>query len=118
MLSDLNHGIYGGAYLFNRLMKKPLHMRKEQLYIKAVCMCIAQHNIFKSTSDEIDQKLDEYLSLEKLKHNSDFKINEEYPLLLFLSLVDTIECVKNLVKVVIVQVFYKRKRFFQMCKLK
>ncbi len=94
----LNHGIYGGAYLFNRLMKKPLHMKKEQLYIKAVCMCIAQHNIFKSTSDEIDQKLDEYLSLEKLKHNSDFKINEEYPLLLFLSLVDTIECVKKFSK--------------------
>ena len=94
----LNHGIYGGAYLFKRLMKKPLYMEKEQLYIKAVCMCIAQHNIFKSTSDEIDRKLDEYVSLTILKHDSDFKINEEYPLLLFLSLVDTIECVKKFSK--------------------
>jgi len=89
----INHGIFGGAYLFNHLMNKSDNM-DEVLLIKSVCMCIAQHNIFKSSKEEDDKKYCEY-KLKKLCSNSSFAIDGKYPLLLFLSLVDTIECVKR-----------------------
>ena len=58
-------------------------------------MCIRdRHNIFKSSSKECDRKYPEGL-LKKLGHDSSFRINRKTPLLLLLSLVDTIECVKK-----------------------
>lgn len=93
----LNHGIFGGAYLFNRLMNKAENApdREDVLIIKATCMNIAQHNIFKSSSNKIDEQLSAYPSLNMLHKDTDFKINKTSPLLLFLSLIDTVECVKR-----------------------
>lgn len=96
----LNHGIFGGAYLFNRLMDKAEKAsdRDNMLIIKATCMNIAQHNIFKSSSSEIDEQLSAYTSLAMLHKDTDFKINKTSPLLLYLSLIDTVECVKRFSK--------------------
>ena len=70
--------------------------RDELLVIKASCLTIAQHNIFKSASIEDDIRYGD--SLRKLHSTSEFVINSSTPLLFLLSLVDTFECVKKLSK--------------------
>ena len=102
----INHGIYGGQYYFNRMLqkfdKKGNVEDKEVKMVKAVAITIAQHNMYKSGSPK-----DNHFYPDKLHYESNFVINEDYPLLLFLALIDTVECVKKLGKTA------NRKCFFQ-----
>ena len=87
----------GGVITFYnsiRKIKKSGCNENEILIAEASSLTIAQHNIFKSSSKECDRKYPEGL-LKKLGHDSSFRINRKTPLLLLLSLVDTIECVKK-----------------------
>lgn len=95
----VDHGILGGIMVFNDLVRKSLRTTKfdgELPMIKACCLTIAQHNIFKSGSAASDQLYPSDLSY--LHHDSDFRIGKGTPLLLFLCLVDTLECVKRFSK--------------------
>lgn len=93
----VDHGILGGVLSFRRMLNKALKEKAEVgnlKKIKCVSLTVAQHNIFKSGSLKSDA--DYPLSLlPKLGYGSDFRITRETPLLLLLSLVDTIECVKR-----------------------
>lgn len=94
---QVDHGILGGVITFYnsiRKIKKSGCNENEILIAEASSLTIAQHNIFKSSSKECDRKYPEGL-LKKLGHDSSFRINRKTPLLLLLSLVDTIECVKK-----------------------
>lgn len=97
----VDHGILGAVLTFDRLIRRMTESKKSEIkneffQIKAACLTIAQHNIYKSASLESDK---EYGSLlEKLHSTSDFVINKDTPLLLLLSLVDTFECVKRMSK--------------------
>lgn len=102
----INHGIYGGADFFDRMLRK---FDKEDIIeneavkmVKAVAITIAQHNLYKSNSTE-----NNHFYPSKLWYESDFVIGKEYPLLLFLALIDTVECVKKLGRT------NNRKSFFQ-----
>lgn len=96
----LDHGILGGIILFHTLIQKYLKSKSSQqnniepLVIKTSALTIAQHNIFKSCDPKCDKA---YLQhhLERLVSDSDFVIESSHTLLLLLSLVDTIECVKK-----------------------
>ena len=95
----LDHGILGGILVFNDLVRKALKTQKydiDFLLVKACCITIAQHNIFKSNSAVQDMAYPTDLSY--LYHDSPFRINIDTPLLLFLCLVDTLECVKKFSK--------------------
>lgn len=98
----VDHGILGGIRIFNRLIIRALKMPQNQEYwnellaIKASCLTIAQHNMYKSDSRERDFEYGPDLS--KLHSTSEFVVNSSTPLLLLLSLVDTFECIKNLSK--------------------
>lgn len=95
----LDHGILGGILVFNDLVRKALKTQKydmDFLLAKACCITIAQHNIFKSNSAAKDKAYPTDLSY--LYHDSPFRINIDTPLLLFLCLVDTLECVKKFSK--------------------
>lgn len=94
-----DHGILGGILVFDKLVKKQLNNDINNkdwnlVLIKAVCLTIAQHNIFKSNKKDRDKLYLKY-NLNRLTSDSTLKIGIETPLLLFLSLVDTIECVKK-----------------------
>lgn len=95
----LDHGILGGILVFNKLvsnfLKQP-HNEIELLIIKTSCLTIAQHNIYKSDSEEQDEKYGDALAY--LYHDAEFKITAHTPLLLLMSLVDTLECVKKFSK--------------------
>ena len=93
----IDHGILGGIITFERLTQKAIkqNMNKELTIIKACSLTISQHNIYKSASEEDDVKYMEYPELYKLYYNSAFRIDSNTPLLLFLCLVDTLECVKK-----------------------
>ncbi len=93
----LDHGILGGMLLFNTLINK--HIKSPQnsidpLIIKTSSLAIAQHNIFKSSGEKSDKKYIDH-GLARLVSTSNFVIEQNCALLLLLSLVDTIECVKN-----------------------
>lgn len=95
----VDHGILGGIRIFNRLIKRAkggIITESDLIMIKASCLTIAQHNIFKSESVESDCDYGD--ALRKLHSTSTFAINADTPLLLLLSLVDTFECVKKLSK--------------------
>lgn len=100
-IEKVNHGILGGAYIFDKSMQKlekhKSKSRKEILINKAFSLTIGQHNIFKSDRVEDDNELPEILKT-KLASTSPFKIGETTPLLFFLCLVDTIECTKKFSK--------------------
>lgn len=94
-----DHGILGGILVFDKLVKKQLNNNINNkdwnlVLLKAVCLTIAQHNIFKSNKKDRDKRYLKY-NLNRLTSDSNLKIGIETPLLLFLSLVDTIECVKK-----------------------
>lgn len=96
---QVDHGILGGIYVFDWLIKKTLKNvmtinKNELIAIKTGCLTIAQHNIFKSESKTADMCYGP--SLRKLHSTSKFIVNSSTPLLLLLSLVDTFECVKKL----------------------
>lgn len=93
----IDHGILGGFILFDELVRRQKSKSKpnslQLLQAKTCALTIAQHNIFKSCGSQQDKKYPLTL-LKKLGHDSAFVIDESTPLLLLLSLVDTIECVK------------------------
>ena len=93
-----DHGVLGGTIMFSKLAQKAQKQKNiaDLTIIKACSLAVAQHNIFKAEkqSDTIYQKY----GLTTLLSTSSFKIQKEHTLLLFLSLVDTIECVKKFSK--------------------
>lgn len=94
----VDHGILGGVLIFDRLLKAILKQNvnsqaKEMIAAKVSCITIAQHNIYWSTSADQDIKYGK--ELQKLYHNSAFRISRDTPLLLLLCLVDTFECIKR-----------------------
>ena len=95
----LDHGILGGILVFNDLVRKAIQTQKydmDFLLAKACCLTIAQHNIYKSSSVTKDKEYPAELSY--LYYESPFRIKKDTPLLLFLCLVDTLECVKKFSK--------------------
>lgn len=92
---SVDHGILGGMETFNRLTRKGELSYDELITIKHCALAIAQHNIYKSNSKDRDIKYPPILR-EKLSHNSSFRITKNTPLLLYLCLIDTLECVKRL----------------------
>ena len=95
----VDHGILGGQIAFDKLVKasKRGYNYIDFVQAKAVCMTIAQHNIFKSQNVEDDRRYLEF-GLERLLSFSDFRISRKNVLLSMLSLIDTIECVKRFSK--------------------
>lgn len=94
-----DHGILGGVDMFNHLTRNidKLNARdraQELALIKACCLTVAQHNIFKSGDHESDRHYSEF-GLDYLHSTNDFRITQDTPPLLFLCLVDTIECMKR-----------------------
>ena len=93
-----DHGILGGVMMFSELSKRAMKngQDKEMPVIKACSLAVAQHNIFKAKPkyDNIYERF--YLDI--LLSSSSFRIKQEKALLLFLSLVDTVECVKKFSK--------------------
>lgn len=94
-----DHGILGGLDMFDHLTRNMQNMNdhdraQELALIKACCLTVAQHNIFKSPDANYDEYYKEFY-LDRLFSTSDFRITRETPLLLFLCLVDTIECMKR-----------------------
>lgn len=90
----IDHGIVGGILLFDRLTAANPKIKSDYFDIKTAALTICQHNIFKSNSSTDDELYKEH-GLIRLFHDSNLVISEETPLLLFLSLVDTIECTKR-----------------------
>lgn len=98
----IDHGILGGVDMFDHLTRNMHRMndhdREHELpLIKACCLTVAQHNIFKSPKIDSDQLYSDF-ELDHLLSTSSFRITRETPLLLFLCLVDTIECMKRFSK--------------------
>ena len=93
----VDHGVLGGVLVFQMLASKLLKsekINKSELYnIKTFCLAIAQHNMYRINGD--NKKLAKGLRLEKLYEENSFRISRDTPLLLFLSLIDTVECVKK-----------------------
>lgn len=94
-----DHGILGGVNMFNHLTRNMDNLthpdrENELTLIKACCLTVAQHNIFKSGGHKYDNNYSEF-NLDHLLSTSNFRITRETPLLLFLCLVDTIECMKR-----------------------
>lgn len=93
-----DHGILGGVNMFNHLTHNMQNMNAQELaLIKACCLTVAQHNIFKSGGHKYDRYYSEF-GLDHLLSTSGFRITQDTPLLLFLCLVDTIECMKRFSK--------------------
>lgn len=86
----IDHGIFGGAKAYAALKKKKIYPDD---CVMGVALTIMQHNIFKSSSADDDKKY--YQGLKRLQHDSDFIIMMHTPLLLFLALIDTVECTKK-----------------------
>lgn len=93
----IDHGILGGTLTFNDLISKSEKSYYDLVISKYCGLTIAQHNIFKSNSEERDAQYSPEL-LTKLGHKSPFRISKETPLLLFLCLIDTVEAVKKFSK--------------------
>lgn len=64
---------------------------------KIACIITASHNIFKSDGISTDKIYEEY-SLDGISSGSEKRVTKSNPLLLLLSLVDTIECTKRFSK--------------------
>ena len=94
-----DHGILGGAMMFSELVSKSLNQKitRDLPAIKACSLAVAQHNIFKSDGIKRDFDYKRH-HLNTLLSASPFRIQKEKSLLLFLSLIDTIECVKKFSK--------------------
>ena len=99
-IEKVDHGILGGHMLFDELIRRYEKAGSmsdfEWLQARCCSMTIAQHNIFKA-SKSCDHIYKEY-SLDRLLSDSELRISMDTPLLLLLSLVDTVECVKRFSK--------------------
>ena len=108
----VDHGILGGALIFSRLTAKLIknyYNIDEFWKLKKLCLAIAQHNIFRMKEDIIQnyknsmkyERIEGYENClddifeEDIKKINSVKLDDKTPLLLFLSLVDTIECFKK-----------------------
>ena len=99
-----DHGIVGGCIAFKNFCKKLKKDKKRGLAPSSVissiqkiaCIISASHNIYKS-SLKTDKIYVRY-SLDKLTSESPVRVTRKNPLLLLLSLVDTIECTKRFSK--------------------
>ncbi len=99
-----DHGIVGGCIAFKNYCKKLKRDKKRGLASNSVisriqkiaCIISASHNIYKSSlkTDKIYVQYD----LENLTSGSPARVTRKNPLLLLLSLVDTIECTKRFSK--------------------
>lgn len=99
-----DHGIIGGCKLFQKYIRKcrrniqnnSSSKNSDDLHLlyKTACILAAQHNIFRSYSKKTDQLYSKY-NLNQLLSTSPVAVTEKNPLLLLLSLVDTIECTKR-----------------------
>lgn len=100
-VENQEHGILGGTLIFNELINKLINNKnynhKELEEIKKFCLAIAQHNIYKIKGDE-DIHTAYEVSDDFADKINKVKIDEKTPLLLFLSLVDTVECIKKFSK--------------------
>lgn len=105
----VDHGILGGLLIYDRIINQILEdnpMIANYLYdsnnycdsgvyfnnvasYKAGCLTICQHNFFKSKDSVSDELYGE--QLRHLWHDRGYYIDKKHPLLLFLSLIDTIE---------------------------
>lgn len=95
----VDHGIIGGCIGFRKYCEENLGKKlkpsiADMQIQKIACICAASHNIYKSSSKKID---DEYIKykLYGLLSTDPIKVSKKHPLLLLLSLVDTIECTKR-----------------------
>lgn len=115
-LEKCDHGIIGGYILYDRAlsMLKPYEIdvskdidmslsdmnhkltQRDILFYKAASLTICQHNIYKSQRSEDDELYGN--ELKYLWTTGNYSIDRKHPLLLMLSLVDTVECVKNFSK--------------------
>lgn len=104
-----DHGIIGSCIVFrrycqkleksdwitvNRSRYKNNYNYYEPAIIKAACLTAASHNVYKSESEKDDEFYRKF-GLDFLCHDSSFVIARDNPLLLLLSIVDTIECCKR-----------------------
>ena len=101
----VDHGILGAVVVFDERIKEFKKLKGEDVSnqeistsynlqeIKKYCMIIAQHNMFKSPNEKIDKIYKEY-KLNSLLSTSLNKVGTATPWLLYLSLIDTFECVK------------------------
>ncbi len=90
----IDHGILGGVWAYEKLLKTSQYFSWDELEIQEICITIVQHNIFKSNNVNTDKEYQAY-GLDRLASTSALKIQSSTPLLLFLSLVDTVECIKK-----------------------
>ncbi len=91
----VDHGILGGVLVFDRYIRNFIKTKETSQYtIKAASLTIAQHNMFKSSEKEQDE-INGVRKPRSLRCGSKSKITFKTPLLLLLSIVDTIECVKR-----------------------
>lgn len=90
----IDHGVLGGAILFDKYADKLSDT--ELKLLKVISLTISQHNMYKAEPED-DYGYEKY-GLRHLLSTSSFRITSKTPLLLFLSLVDTIECVKTFSK--------------------
>ena len=108
-----DHGIMGACLAFSQYVRFYLKnettktlisneyvatlQKTEPLLYKTACLLASQHNMFRSESPEKDLEYREY-GLTQLLSNTPILIDGRNPLLLMLSLVDTIECSKRFSK--------------------
>ncbi len=89
----VDHGILGGIILYRSLYRKK-NMPETEFFNLTSSITIAQHNIYKSANAKSDGMYIRH-NLSRLLSTSDFRISTDTPFLLFLCLVDTIECIKK-----------------------
>ena len=98
-VEKVDHGILGGVYLFNQKIGRCIKDSKpaaDYIITKAAAITVAQHNLYKSPNEKIDKFYP--ADLKKLHSTSTFRISKETPVLLLLSLIDTVDCVKRFSK--------------------
>lgn len=113
--SELNdHGIMGACLAFSQYINFYIKyeypriywdendsrrklQRTEPLLYKTACLVAAQHNLFKSGSASSDVIYQKY-NLSALLSTAPVQIDKKNPLLLLLSIVDTVECSKRFSK--------------------
>ena len=99
----VDHGILGGYIVYNDYLAKIKRYdcsfdENDYLINKITALTISQHNLFKTQKDDKEFDWQHPGKPKKLTCGDPFRIAKETPLLLFLALIDTFECVKKLSK--------------------